>query len=83
MWGQDDQRDWSGIWRPPYEIDENNLLLRHLIDEEYTRHCRMVIFLKRVGYNVNRKRVQGLNRGNADQRRLKLNVQLKLNGFLS
>ncbi|MBV5334567.1 MAG: transposase, partial [Sulfuricurvum sp.] len=51
----------------PGQIDESNLLFRHLIDEEYTRHPfygsrRMVVFLKRVGHSVNRKRVQGLMR---------------------
>jgi len=48
-------------------IDESNLLLRHLIDEEYTRHPfygsrKMVVFLRRIGHTVNRKRVQGLMR---------------------
>jgi len=51
----------------PEQIDESNLLFRHLIDEEYTRHPfygsrRMVVFLKKAGYSVNRKRVQGLMR---------------------
>lgn len=51
----------------PGIIDESNLLLRYLIDEEYTRHPfygsrRMVVFLKRIGHNVNRKRVQVLMR---------------------
>lgn len=51
----------------PGQIDESNLLFRHLIDEEYTRHPfygsrRMVVFLKKAGCSVNRKRVQGLMR---------------------
>ncbi len=59
----------STIYRlqSPVNIDESNLLIRHLIDEKYTRHpsCgsrRMVIFLKNSGHIVNRKRVQGLMR---------------------
>ena len=48
-------------------VDENCLLLGHLIDEEYTRHPfygsrKMLIFLKTAGHAVNRKRVQGLMR---------------------
>ena len=51
----------------PGQIDESNLSLRHLIDEEYTRHPfygsrKMLVFLKKAGYSVNRKRVQGLMR---------------------
>ncbi len=51
----------------PRLVDESNLLLSHLIDEEYTRHPfygsrKMVVFLKTAGYPVNRKRVQGLMR---------------------
>lgn len=47
--------------------DKSDLLLSRLIDEEYTLHPfygsrRMVVFLKRAGHNVNRKRVQGLMR---------------------
>jgi len=47
--------------------DESDLLLSHLIDEEYTRHPfygsrKMVIFLKGKGHTVNRKRVQRLMR---------------------
>jgi putative transposase len=48
-------------------IDESDLLIRHLIDEEYTRHPfygsrKMVVFLRTAGHSVNRKRVQGLMR---------------------
>lgn len=51
----------------PRLVDASNLLLSHLIDEEYTRHPfygsrKMVVFLKTAGYPVNRKRVQGLMR---------------------
>ena len=48
-------------------VDESDLLLRRLIDEEYTRHPffgsrKRVIFLKTMGHTVNRKRVQRLMR---------------------
>ena len=51
----------------PKPIDESDLLFSQLIDEEYTRHPffgsrRMVVFLKKAGHTVNRKRVQGLMR---------------------
>ena len=51
----------------PKEVDESDLLLSHLIDEEYTRHPfygsrRMVVFFKNKGHIVNRKRVQRLMR---------------------
>jgi putative transposase len=51
----------------PKPVDENDLLYRRLIDEEYTRHPfygsrKMVVFLKAAGHVVNRKRVQGLMR---------------------
>jgi len=47
------------------EADELTLTLMNLIDEEYTRHPflgtrRMLHYLKRAGYPVNRKRVQNL-----------------------
>lgn len=52
--------------KPPV-VDESDLLHSRLIDEEYTRHPfygsrRMVVFLKRLGHTVNRKRVQRLMR---------------------
>ena len=52
------------ILRP---VDEWDLLHSRLIDEEYTRHPfygtrRMVVFLRTVGHQVNRKRVQRLMR---------------------
>ena len=51
----------------PRVVDETDLLLCRLIDEEFTRHPfygsrKMVVFLKRMGYPVNRKRVQRLMR---------------------
>ncbi len=54
--------------RQPVTVDETDLLLRRLIDEEYTCHPfygsrRMVVFLKREGHEVNRKRIQRLMRG--------------------
>lgn len=51
----------------PQLVDESDRLYSRLIDEEYTRHPfygsrRMVVFLKRIGHTVNRKRVQRLMR---------------------
>jgi putative transposase len=51
----------------PGPIDESDLVIRCLIDEEYTRHPfygsrKMVIFLNKKGHGVNRKRVQRLMR---------------------
>ena len=51
----------------PKPVDESDLLLGSLIDEEYTRRPfygsrKMVVFLKKVGHRVNRKRVQRLMR---------------------
>jgi putative transposase len=48
-------------------VDETDLLLCQLIDEEYTRRPfygsrRMVVFLRKVGHCINRKRVQRLMR---------------------
>ncbi len=53
--------------RRPVKMDPADLLLCCLIDEEYTRRPfygsrRMVVFLKRKGHEVNRKRVQRLMR---------------------
>lgn len=53
--------------RQPRLIDEGELLICRLIDEEYTRHPfygsrKMVVFLKKTGHIVNRKRVQRLMR---------------------
>jgi len=51
----------------PKAVDESDLLLSHLIDEEYTRRPfygsrKMVVILKAGGHAVNRKRVQRLMR---------------------
>ncbi len=51
----------------PKELDEDDELLKRLIDEEYTRHPfygtrRMVVYLGRCGHIVNRKRLQRLMR---------------------
>lgn len=51
----------------PQDADAEDLLLCRLIDEEYTNRPfygsrRMVVFLRRVGHLVNRKRVQRLMR---------------------
>ncbi len=51
----------------PAVVDENELLLCDLIDKEYTQHPfygsrRMVVSLKKLGHEVNRKRVQRLMR---------------------
>ena len=51
----------------PRSVDKSELVLSHLIDEEYTRHPfygsrKMVVFLKGKGHTVNRKRVQRLMR---------------------
>lgn len=51
----------------PRPVDESDLLVSRLIDEEYTRRPfygsrKMVVFLKRVGHHVNRKRVRRLMR---------------------
>ena len=60
-------RATSYAQRKPKIDDENDLLLGGLIDEEYTRRPfygsrKMVIFLKKAGHRVNRKRVQRLMR---------------------
>ena len=62
----------------PVKVDEDELLLCRLIDEEYTKRPfygtrRMVVFLRRAGYVVNRKRV-GLGGG--------LDVGIDLTGLL-
>ncbi len=51
----------------PKDVDEDDELLKGLIDEEYTRHPfygtrRMVVYLGRCGHTVNRKRTQRLMR---------------------
>jgi len=51
----------------PKALDENDELIKRLLDEEYTRHPfygtrRMVVYLGRCGHTVNRKRAQRLMR---------------------
>ncbi len=51
----------------PRSVDESDLLLCRLIDEEYTRRPfygsrKMVVYLKKMGHDINRKRVQRLMR---------------------
>jgi putative transposase len=53
--------------KKPRRIDESDLLIRRLIDEEYTRRPfygsrKMVVFLVKEGHGINRKRVQRLMR---------------------
>jgi len=60
----------SSYYRPVYEssnVSQEEVELMRLIDEEYMRHPfygsrKIRIYLKRQGYNVNRKRVQRLMR---------------------
>ena len=60
----------SSYYRPigdPSKVSPDDLDLMRLIDEEYTRHPfygsrKIKVWLKRQGYNVNRKRVQRLMR---------------------
>lgn len=57
----------SSYYRGPSLEREENLELMRLIDEEYTRHPfygsrKMRDYLRRLGYKVNRKRVQRLMR---------------------
>ena len=53
--------------RKPVLVIEIDVLLKRLIDEEYTRHPfnssrKMVVYLRRFGHRVNRKRTQRLMR---------------------
>ena len=53
--------------RKPALVIEIDVLLKRLIDEEYTRHPfygsrKMVVYLGRCGHKVNRKRAQRLMR---------------------
>lgn len=55
----------SGFYYKPVEEDAEDLTLKRLIDEQYTRtpfygSRRMRVWLKRQGYPVNRKRVRRL-----------------------
>lgn len=55
----------SSIYYQVQQVDDLTLRLMSLIDEEYTRHPflgsrRMTVYLKSLGYEVNRKRIQSL-----------------------
>lgn len=57
----------SNVYYQPAPMSETTLLFMRLIDEEYTRHPiygtrRMRAYLRRLGYSVNRKRLQRLYR---------------------
>ena len=57
----------SSYYRKPAKETDENLELMHLIDQEYTAHPfygtrKMRDYLKRKGYEVNRKRIQRLMR---------------------
>jgi putative transposase len=52
----------SSLYDIPAQKSEENLCLMYLIDEQYTRtpfygSRRMTVWLRGVGYTVNRKRV--------------------------
>ncbi len=60
-------RSWLYVAPPPPVIDEEDMLLCRLIDEQYTQRSfygsrRLVVYLRKAGYGVNRKRVQRLMR---------------------
>lgn len=53
----------SGLYDQARPMDEETLSLLRLVDEEYTRHPfygtrKMTAYLRRLGYQVNRKRLQ-------------------------
>lgn len=55
----------SSLYYNPQPADDFTLTLMRLIDEEYTRHPfygtrKMVAYLRSLGFDINRKRVQGL-----------------------
>ena len=55
----------SNLYYKPQAVDDVTLVLMRLIDEEYTRHPfygtrRMHAYLRNLGHQINRKRVQGL-----------------------
>lgn len=57
----------SNLYYQPSAVSDDELLLMRLIDAEYTRHPiygtrRMKAYLQRLGYSVNRKRLQRLYR---------------------
>ena len=55
----------SSLYYQPVAVDEESLMLMNLIDEQYTRtpfygSRKMRMFLRKLGYWINRKRVQRL-----------------------
>lgn len=57
----------TSLYYQPKTPDELTILLMNMIDEEFTRHSfygtrRMTAYLRNLGYEVNRKRVQNLYR---------------------
>lgn len=57
----------SSLYYNPKTVDDKIVLLTNLIDEEFTRHPfygtrRMTAYLRHLGYEINRKRIQSLYR---------------------
>jgi putative transposase len=57
----------SSFYYRPVETRSEDIVLMNLIDEQYTRtpfygSRKMVVFLKRLGFRINRKRIQRLMR---------------------
>lgn len=57
----------SSLYYNPKTVDDKTVLLTNLIDEEFTRHPfygtrRMTAYLRHLGYEINRKRIQSLYR---------------------
>ncbi len=57
----------SSLYYKPVELNKESLTLMNLIDEQYTKtpfygSRRMTAYLRRLDYEINRKRVQGLMR---------------------
>jgi putative transposase len=55
----------SSLYYKPYAVSEEDQVLMNLMDEEYTRHPfygsrKLEVYLRGLGYEVNRKRVQRL-----------------------
>lgn len=55
----------SSLYYKPYPVSEEDQVLMNLMDEEYTRHPfygsrKLTVYLKALGYEINRKRVQRL-----------------------
>lgn len=55
----------SSLYYKPYPVSKEDKVLMNLMDEEYTRHPfygsrKLMVYLKALGYEINRKRVQRL-----------------------